>query len=302
MGNLRKYDAEDFNFVCLSRDIESGFAREIKLPDGKSYVVSRNKNHLSLSPNLCTHRGFPVLKEGEIKRLPISCPLHSNRFIPSEIQIREKGGAILLKDGPSTTEYWIGKLIENLGEQYQEETNYLDCPPELWLWGTMDPNHLQTVHPKGFAKMFAELPPKPEHIEIEPKGSSYSLLISDSYRERFIKALKVEGGLDAYFRHYVLYPNLSVTSFLGVFMSIETVTATNAGCVVRTRFFTSKHYQVPSVLIALAREGNRNILSEDADSCEQWAKGEPFSRPTAWMRGDERAKAYWEHLSAREFG
>lgn len=274
---------------------------ETKLPDEKSYYVIRKEKSVTLSPNTCPHRGFPLLMAGEKKRLPISCALHLTRALPVPVVAREKGGMILLKEGASTTEYWLGKIVDEMGDEFHREERWVTARPEVWLWGTMDPNHLKTVHPDGFSNSFASLPPVTEQVELEPKGSSYALKLSTEVVDQYRKLLKTD-AVDPYFRHYVLYPNLSVSSFLGVFLTFETAQLSNARTQVLTRLFTAKRFTVPKKLIESAIEGTKTILDEDAASCGRWALGNPFSPPSHWLQGEERAKAYWDYLAARQFG
>lgn len=278
-------------FLCLSRDVVDGQFRSTKVM-GDSLVIWRKDGKLRAAPNICQHRGFPVAcGQGT---LPIKCPYHGLLFSGAgEFAVEESNGFAFLHDRPMATP----ELLQNmnaLGFEFGSIDLAVRAPFELWMQNTMDPNHLRFVH-RGFSSMFAE-PMKPEGVWISESGrvSSYRMQVEADVVRRYEKLLGYAPA--PYFFHAVVAPQLSITCFLGVFLSVETAEPTKEGCAVSTRFFTSKADSVPTTLLKIAMQRNRALLEEDQDVCERWALGRPWKTPTQWLPGEDRIRSYQQAM------
>ena len=235
---------------------------------------------------VCSHRGFEF--EGE------TCPYHG-------LSIPPRKGCFLSEREPSAPfdEFTARRMDDRLGQCFASYKFQIECPFYLWMMNTADPNHLSSVHTPGFSKMFddGELPYDVQ-ISEDRLRSSYKIKVKksvvDSYETRF-------PGLQDYFFHGLGFPGTSVTSFLGVFYSLESaIPLSKTTCQVTTDFWTSKLYKYPNALLAGAAEGNLRILGQDRNICERWAKSfDPKRHLKNFLPGEERLRVYAEMIEER---
>lgn len=281
------------HYLCLKRDIPDGTYKSFDIFH-LNIVVKNDSGVFTISRNECKHRGFRVCDEtGPIKN--INCPYHGKRFtFPSDYKITENGEALFL-DKP--TDKFL--RFPTLGEEFGQHTLRVKAPFHLWIQNTMDPNHLKTVHKTGFAKLFKNA--APFDVQKYDECSSYKMSLTDEVILKYNKFKTESHNLFDNFMHIAYFPYLSVTSFMNIFLSVETAVPdredenfTN----VQTRFFVSPGSSVPELLRSMALKSNIEILKEDKDIVESWANqyyGGTILEEER-MTGEERLVHYLDYL------
>lgn len=223
---------------------------------------------------LCPHRGH-VLKNGV-------CPYHamqSAKFNCSETKVSEVDPT------------WAEKIEEDLGAIFFTFDMPVKAPASLWMQNTMDHHHVPIIHKDTLSQVFETH--IPFDVCISDNASSHRLKVKPEVVNTY---LRICGNLvtDSFY-HVVSYPNLSVTSFLNVFYSFETVKDNSEGCRVTTKFFRSKSNPIPGALAEAAIEMNKRILKEDRAIVESWAETYADITHCNWLSGEDRIKAYCEY-------
>ncbi len=288
-------------YLCLSRDVAQNGYRKLDR-SGKSLLITRSKhNNVFVDENVCRHRGYPVAQE-EAGLLPLRCPYHDLVFHNlGQIPAQEFRGFIFQGshwDHVTGTEL---SILSSIGEEFGKHEMAVEAPAALWMQNTMDPGHLVTVHKNSFARFF------PDDLSIDcvnlGKGnfSSYRLPLRQEISESYKRFTSSDSEF-YFFRHLSCFPNLSVTTFAGVFASVESVEDRGARCFVTTRFFLhASAKDVPKKLLAFALGANRTTLEEDKKVCEGWAKGRYTRSPDLWLPGEERVRHYFELLNKKGY-
>lgn len=282
-------------YLCLDKDLPAKGDFRTMCADGiGSVVVITKDGHPVVAKNECRHRGFQVC-EKEFGTLPIDCPYHGQRFFfEKKTEAFVFNNFVFLKSLETILPPAIKAI--RLGNEFFEKKMIVGCSRSMWIQNTMDCNHLEYVHKDGFANVFAER--YPVHMgTIEGHSSFHELLVKPEIVEFYRKHCDVPRGTDLYaperFTHSVVGPNLSVTTFLGIFTSIEIITPVAKNfCSVHTRFFTTLGVTVSKHLLRAARIANERILEEDKAICERWAQGNPTKQDVVWMSGEERIRQY----------
>lgn len=280
-------------YVCLSRDVDEGRYLVTRVMNDE-LIVWRKNGSLLAALNVCPHRGFPIA--AGIGELPLKCRYHGLRFneVPQWNIYESCGFAFLGHPGDGAKDIdqmLIAGSFDLMGEEFGSVEEPVRAPYSLWMQNTMDPKHVQYVHP-GFVSIFAA-PVQPHSLSISDDNSvsSYRLNVVKDVAARYQRNLGSE--IPSSFFHGSVSPHLSVTSFLNVFFSVETAQPIDgfARCVVRTRFFQRRGAAIPGTLLRLAMVRNRVLLKEDRDVVETWALGRPWA-PSVWHSGEERIRAY----------
>lgn len=278
-------------YICLTRDIPEGGYRSFTL-FGQNLIAKKEDGKITLAENICHHRGFRA--GGPCGKLPVHCRYHGLPFTFRNTIPAEAVGEMLFANLSSEVmlSYDLIQFNELLGEQFGEYTQLVNATPDLWMQNTADPNHLKTIHPETFAHNFDGN--IPYNIRIDESISSYCMKIKKEVHQRFQPFMGDRHPLQDGFFHLTVYPHLSITSFLGVFMSIETANFVDDGKLteVRTRFFTAKDAKVPNYLCTLAMQNSIEILQEDKALVEEWAETAHLTPHTFCIQGEERIKAY----------
>lgn len=183
---------------------------------------------------------------------------------------------------------WCEKIEDDLGASFFTYDMPVKAHASLWMQNTMDCNHVTTVHAETFARVFESI--SPVEVGIGSSGSHHSLRVKREVVEVY-KKLIGDGVSDVFF-HAVEYPNLSVTNFLNVFYSFETVKNNSTGCRVTTKFYLSKNNPAPRPLVDAAIEMNRKILHEDRKIVESWAETYGDAKHVKFLKNEERIRAY----------
>lgn len=234
---------------------------------------------------ICPHRGFPLSENG-------TCQYHGW----PKCRFSEE----LSPDAPFDYSLF-DEFEDDIGHNFYTVDLFVKAPYFLWMQNTMDPNHLKTVHRNGFANKFYD-DPFPYDVSFSPdkRISSYKIDVHRHIVSKFERLAKAE--LPGYFYHASSFPYTSMTSFLGVFHSIEIVTPVKVdppnSCLVQTKFFSSKKNKIPSLFYELAKKSNLELLEEDRRICEEWAKTYNKHTTRNWLKGEERIRAYVELLNS----
>lgn len=226
----------------------------------------------------CPHRGFPIAENESFCRYhgfsqPFDCRLfescwpHPNNYDDCIME-------------------WI---YSNLGEQFHSVEQKVRAPWYLWMQNTADFLHVPHVHAGGFAEQFSSTIPFDVRISSDMANSSHRLMVKKSIRLSY--ELMLGKKLSEYsFAHVLKYPNLSITSFLDVFYSLESAHAEDGGCVVKTKFYLSNKNPAPRALIRSAILANERTLEEDRVAMETWALG--YRETGNWLNGEGRVRAF----------
>lgn len=283
----------DWLYLCLKRDIPEGKYKTFDV-FGRSVVAKNDGGKIVVARNACEHRGFRVC-HGSGDATKIKCPYHGLLYnFKDQDLVHETNGAVFF--GRATPDKPKPDFKPVLGDEFGFYSQVVNAPFHLWMQNTADPNHLNTVHADSFDRLFDGV--TPYQVFIEDNYSQYVMPLKDEvvlkYRRYFKKDVWHERG----FMHMLHYPHLSVTSFLGVFFSVETATPhpIDDNCTqVYTRFFVAPDSGVPALLKRMAMDNNMKILQEDKAVVEQWAQ---HYRNDAghWLQGEERIKHFVEYF------
>lgn len=228
---------------------------------------------------ICPHRGFQF--DGT------TCPYHGLSYPPKKECFVEPGKIFGYLDGSEVEEF-----DESLGENFFSIKQRVQAPFYLWMQNVSDPNHLKNVHP-DFEKNF-DGDPFDVRFSDDSKISSYQIRVRQNIAEKYSKLVGNE--VSPFFFHMTLFPYVSCTSFLNVFMSVEDVEPVGKGaCEVDTRFFVRKGIKVPVTLKRLAANANRKILMEDREIVERWATTAKITGN--WLPGEDRIRVYCDLLT-----
>jgi phenylpropionate dioxygenase-like ring-hydroxylating dioxygenase large terminal subunit len=279
----------------LTRDINEGEYKTFEL-FGEHVIAKREKGKLVVAKNSCKHRHFKVA-EGCGKG-PIKCQYHGQRFNYEKQYIHHEFGEFVFLPQFLGKSELLTKL-DDIGEEFGSSEMEVKAPFHLWIQNTADPNHLGTIHKTSFSKLFDNS--RPENVYLSEFESSYSMRLKDEVSDKYKKYVTNEAMADMGWFHYLGFPNLSVTSFMGIFYSVEYANPAPIGCVVNTRFFVAKNSKVPKLLKSMALEANIKILLEDKELVEKWAHGYQYDGSEQWMNGEDRIKRYCDELKARGF-
>ncbi len=287
----------DFFYLCLSRDIAKGEYKSFSIGDHELVLGRKDNGQLILAKNMCRHRGFMVCDGRGV--LPIKCPYHGLQFNFEEKMFCFSIDGFIF----GSTKDWVMSrythtrpFSEMLGVEFATQQMSVKAPFHLWMQNTADPNHLKFVHSGGFADQFESDKPLWQDLD-EPTAYGIQLKKknTDSYEKYFVS--QTPDLFKNVFVHILVAPNLSLTSFHGMFLSVETAIPTSKNtCFVITRFFTSIHAKLPDILIQMAKSGNARILEEDKALVERWSKTYDKHETKTWLPGEERIQKYLKDL------
>ena len=228
-----------------------------------------------MSRTLCPHRGHALTYS--------KCPYHGLTFPVPQGCFKDEGTPVGEFD-----DLWCEKIEDDLGAPFFTYDMPVKAPISLWMQNTMGCNHVTTVHAETFARVFAST--TPIDVGIGENGSHHSLLVKPEVVEVYKRI--IGDGVGNKFFHAVEYPNLSVTSFLDVFYSFETVKKNSTGCRVTTKFFLSKKNPAPRPLVDAAIEMNKKILLEDRKIVESWAETYEDVKHVNFLKNEKRIQSY----------
>jgi phenylpropionate dioxygenase-like ring-hydroxylating dioxygenase large terminal subunit len=244
-------------------------------------ILRRSGEELLYGSSFCPHRGMPFITCTNAE-YNLKCPYHGLPFNPDKKATLFHG---LAYTGDSLEPWgYLSKLLPSLGEPFQRELHNVACSSQIWIENTMDPNHLSHVHKAGFADLFQG---HPFDVKIGKTWSSYKMAIKQSIKDSY----STLGYTNDHFEHFVAYPNLSITNFLGVFHSIETALPTDRGCIVHTRYYANAGAANLTGLIKAATKANQALLKEDRDICEALAPTYNESSQL-YLASEQRIKAF----------
>lgn len=285
-------------YLFLKRDIEP--LEFMPFKSVNDHLIAARGDNIWVSKNVCPHRGMRVADE--CGKLPLKCQYHGRKFewdrglnlaIFGEMVFYIEDARVNL-----TGNSYLAEIGNDLGEEFGHYKMNVAAPFQLWVQNTADPNHLPTVHKANFSALFSGL--TPFQVQMGENSSSYKMPINAAIMEQY-RAMRSEPSVfgDGFF-HMLVFPHLSITSFLGVFYSIETATPIDDKyCQVHTRFFVSKKANVPGLLKRLALKSNIQVLKEDRDLITKLASSTAVKdHDPKWMPGEERIKHYCDHMEA----
>jgi phenylpropionate dioxygenase-like ring-hydroxylating dioxygenase large terminal subunit len=239
-------------------------------------AILRSATGFTAGSRYCPHRGVSFREDC------LTCPFHGQRWKPDrELSVV---GSFVCEAGVVQGSRLLA-LSESLGPCFGSEMHTVPCDYRLWLANTADPRHLPHVHKDSFNPHFRG---QPFDVVIEPGYSSYKIAIRDESLCELSKYANIESS---FFTHELFYPYLSVTSFAGVFYSLEwAYPLSQTACTVHTRFFTHKAASLPSALTRTALRANKRVLSEDRQICTAWQDG--LNQTRMAMSGENRIDSY----------
>lgn len=285
-------------YLCLERDIPPDHFKVYEI-FGHNIAVRRVGGGIQIAKNACKHRGFKVMTCDQ-KAGSVICPYHGRPFQwANDYHIQIVGGAVFFSPKP----FNLLNFDLPLGEEFGANALAVAAPFHLWMMNTADPNHLRNVHPHTFNRIFKSH--EPVNVFIDGWQSEYQLPVDPEVVSKYRRY----GGSE-HFTHKLVGANLSITSFLDVFFSVECANPYDPrkpanwvprnyykdACLVETRFFIRKDVKMPELLKNLAMKNNRKILAEDEEIVSSWAHSWYGSQQTNWLPGEERIKHYCETI------
>jgi phenylpropionate dioxygenase-like ring-hydroxylating dioxygenase large terminal subunit len=258
-------------YLCMSSDLEEG---KYKVFESLGLIATKINGKTVVAENVCSHLGSRVAKCSGT--LPLHCKFHGVRFSFERQLISTNGQFIFVND----TQFEEHSIPTFDAVEFGNYEMIIEAPLHLWAKNTVDFNHLKTVHPV-FSKRFEG---KPYDVDISTDKSSHKIKVCKEMADRF------ESKND-YFEHTLVYPNLSMTSFLGIFHSVESMFKIDeTRTIINTRFFVDKSIDLHVGLKRTILANNIEILLEDKEAVEEWFKGD--CEKNALLSGDERIMAY----------
>lgn len=232
----------------------------------------------------CAHRGHPIV-DGKCPYHGLAHPAPPSCFVePKKIERTDA-----LSD--------LVDLTREMGEPFGAVRQAVKAPFWLWMQNTADFRHLKTVHGRGFSRLFVG-EPYDVTISQDLRHSSHRIKIRPELLRRY-EDMGLKPTRD-HFLHFLAFPALSMTSFMGVFYSREVAYGTGKDqCVVSTTFYKRKDADIPQGVLNSAMISNRQILKEDKELCEMWAPSAIVSGN--WLPGEERVAAYCKLLKEAGF-
>lgn len=242
---------------------------------------------------LCPHRGH-VMAEGR-------CPYHGLCLPVGKDSFAKPGRTISAASSPFPPfdDSAMDTLCDDMGPMFSSNDMLVAAPWFLWMQNTMDFNHLKTVH-KTFGSQFdPDAVPCDIHVSEDWKDSSYRIPVRKDVHKSYERICGK--SLPPYFFHATNFPALSVTSFLNVFYSVETVKDVDGATMVSTKFFESARNRLPKSLLNQAAKSNLALLLEDKAIMESWATTYHLRRDKNWLPHEQRIQIFCAVLE-REYG
>lgn len=304
-------------YLMRRQDLE-GWAYRCTQSWGTSFIARAGEGgKVLVDNNICPHRGFPIVNSANLGEkgtpLPTHCPYHGMAFkAAGDHPAFVIGDFIFATARPfAVPKGWerLEWFSERLGERFHHRRTDVAAPWELWVQQTMDPHHVAHVHRSGFATQFLDLvSPEDVFFSDDLRVSGYRIPVKDEVFKRYFEMLCSRPQLagapvpEPYFRHITVFPGLSITSFLGVFFSVEETLPMKFypdQSVVFTEFFSARDMRVPPILLKRAADSNEKILQEDKRALEAFVSGGcPEREPGFFMAGEERIKIFRTVLEA----
>lgn len=257
----------------------------ISYPAGSRITLQSKTKVYTVQPMprpICQHRGH-VLDGNKCPYHGLTSPIPDSCFVSEPVS---RGTFDIT---------WCESIEDDLGQAFFTYDMPVKTPAHLWMQNVMDHHHVPIIHKDSFARQFASH--IPYDVCIGNKASSHRLRVKPEVIEVY-KRLCGDGVSDNFYQ-ITEYPHLSVTNFLNVFYSFETVKAVSANeCRVTTKFFRSKNNRSPSVLSEAYIEANKEILKEDRAIMESWAGTYHDHKHVNWLPGEDRIKHYVEYHSS----
>lgn len=279
------------SYLCLKRDIKDGEYATFSI-FGDEVIAKSDKGRITVAKNSCKHRGFKVASCAG--RGPIKCQYHGQRFEYEKRYSHHEFGEFLFVPTYLASSQIFPKFSQNLGKEFGGHKMFVRAPFHLWMQNTADPNHLTTAHKNSFSKLFDGT--RVESVYVSEFESSYTMRIKDEIVDRYASHYS---ECSDHFYHALGFPNLSVTSFLNIFYSVESANPADGGCEVTTRFFMRTDLE-PGLIGKVALESNIKILEEDRKLVEAWAVNYRYEPDTQWLPGEMRIKRYADEIRARQ--
>lgn len=266
---------------------------------GQHLQIQRLGDKLNVRSNICRHRGMRLLVESAMNCE--RCPYHGlapEPFRPAKMfgDLAFSPDSILSFEAATT----LRNFAECLGPVFHKVSAKLEAPYYLWIQNTMDVGHIPVVHSGGFSDRFkSPIEVSDVWMDSDCASSSFKLSVASSsitaLSDRF-EIPRTPLGIEDKFLHVQIGPYLSITSFLGVFFSIEISYPTSKNTsFIETHFFTHRDVKVPRFILEAAKGSNERILLEDREMIEAWWPTYGLGRELK-MPHEERIRGYLGYL------
>lgn len=287
----------------------------VTLQVGRKPIVVQNFNgEIKAFLNVCSHR-FSIIQKEKRGNRPLSCPYHGwgyskdgvPRGIPKrplfkdysaeelqqmrleEFTVEKCGSLIFIALSPSKSlREYLGSFFTELehmssafGDRIDINEMIIESNWKVIVENTMEGYHLQHVHPQTLAQIMP--PTDMENLKFKFEGVHSNYIIPLIIKENSKKltylhkpfqnrSWKIDG-----FIHYLVFPNLLISSSYGTTFNASVIEPVNVG----TTRFTS------NVFLSKVDEGdfsldeyvktvisyNRQVFNEDKWACELVQKG-----------------------------
>lgn len=280
------------SYICLKRDIAENEHQVVEGFSG-SFILKKQNNSILVAKNECQHRGLKVTDCGG--KGPLRCKMHGQRFdFKPALRHHEFGEFIFAPEWLGASEK-LTDISTKVGEEFGSFTETLKAPFHLYVQQSMDLNHIPVVHPTTSNRHFYNL--IPESVYLSEFESSFEIRVLDETVQKFQNIFKTSSE---YMTQIMGFPNLMVTNFLDVFITVSSVKQIGDQSEVYSRFFWGKDVEPNTLLAKKMIEEAKRVFEEDRPVIETWAKS-PKHTDVQWMPNETRIKRYVDELIARGF-
>lgn len=245
-----------FEYLCQVAELPT-YPETInfKLVDGKSIACCLKDNEPLALPLYCSHMGAPLVEDNIWRG---TCSFHGKGNGPCTHEATRIGSFVFLGKVPDSAKSQIYEASDYITRctLFAREVTHGIFTRQMWLENTIDVQHIGFVHRGGFAELVDT--ESLVHKNLEDGSTLGTLKIAESHYQK----LKMRHpGLvsNNLFCHAAIGPNLSITSFAGIFASIEKI----RDCKTVTSFYAN--WEISNKLwLQRCLDANRQILKEDA--------------------------------------
>ena len=299
--------SELWNFVGNANEIEKENDYFLANIGNRSIIVQRCSGQVKAFENVCRHRFSKIHLERSGNR-KLVCPYHSWTYgkngqlisIPESDQFPEIkketmceisltqwqtslcGSLIFIRknsEGPSLKDFLGEKYskLETISKSFGTLIGRIEFPIQanwkLIMENTLEPYHVNSVHPTSFARLGTHRPEisvEEEHVELvaslDPTYVKRFKRVDNALRERPIRNDK--------YTHYEIFPTLAIASTFGTSFSVSRLELLSP---TKTQFISSVYFTkcdssilntIKSTLEESILKFNKQVFEEDAKAAE----------------------------------
>jgi phenylpropionate dioxygenase-like ring-hydroxylating dioxygenase large terminal subunit len=319
---------DNWTFFCNKKDVENHNDYVSKVIFDIPIVVHNSNGEVKAFMNVCSHRFSLIQKEGLGNR-PMVCPYHGWSYdksgipkgIPkkplfknyneqelcelklTEYELQSCGNLYFIKINKNNTSLkdYLGEFFEeisklSLGMNKQIDTNKIDINSnwKVIVENTLESYHVNLVHSETFKKLGARgLDFKFSNSNMHSNWTSELDIKEEDpktnkiYRNFINRKYKIAGYV-----HYLIYPNLLISSSYGVSFNISTIYPISENKTEFTSYVYMCDYEKNNPIVEFFEQTlidfNRKVFDEDAFICQQVQLGVVAANTTGVLSLEEK--------------